>query len=152
MELDVRLTIGLVIFDSTRGKYLILRRNPERYRGWGLIKGGIDCGETPQQACVRETLEEIGISLDEKMLRDLEHRSAYYDNTHSMVVMVEWFVVECEKLSNLKLEDAEWVDHRWTTYEEALYELVWQTQQRALRIAQMLLTQNEKPLEAEDGE
>jgi len=144
MDIDIRFTVGLILFDRSRDRYLILRRNPERYRGWGLIKGGIKPDETMQQACLRETNEEIGIAISEDLLRDLEHTSAYYDNTNSKVVLVYWFATEISELEPLTLEREEWVDHRWATYNEAQYELVWQSQQRALKIAHMLLTANER--------
>lgn len=142
MEIDIRFTIGVIIYDSERGRYLILRRNPERYRGWGLVKGGINEEETPQQACVRETCEEIGVSIEEISLCDINHVSAYYDNTNKKIVLVHWFLTKICNLGALTLEQAEWVDHRWATYDEALYELVWQSQQRALRIAHNFLTKN----------
>jgi len=148
MDIDIRFTIGLIIFDPGRNRYLILRRSPKRYRGWGLIKGGVKPDETLQQACVRETVEEIGIVLDEVLLQDLEHASAYYDNTKHKVVLVHWFLTELpDGIENLVLEQEEWVDHRWATYSEAQYELVWQTQQRALKIAHALLSKKERPEE-----
>lgn len=144
MNIDIRFTVGLILFDRSRDRYLILRRNPERYRGWGLIKGGIDEGETPQQACLRETAEEIGIALSEEILKNLEHTSAYYDNTKKKIVLVYWFAAEVSEFDPLTLEQEEWVDYRWATYDEAQYELVWQSQQRALKIAHMWLISNEQ--------
>ena len=143
MKIDIRFTIGLIIYDSERGRYLILRRNPERYRGWGLVKGGINEEETAEQACIRETFEEIGILMKESSLNELNHVSAYYDNTNKKIVLVHWFLTECGDLGRLTLEQAEWVDHRWASYDEALYELAWQSQQRALKVAHKFLTKSE---------
>jgi len=142
VNIDIRRAVGLVIFDHKRDRYLILRRNPERYHGWGFIKGGVKVDETLQQACIRETKEEIGIVFSEVLLTSLEHKSAYYDNTKSKIVLVYWFLTELDDFSeSLTLEQEEWVDHRWATYDEAQYELVWQTQHRALKIAQALICQ-----------
>jgi len=75
----------------------------------------------------------------------LNYTSAYYDNTKQKVVLVYWFLIELSEVGILTLEQEEWVDHRWASYDEAQYELVWQSQQRALRIAQAILSADECP-------
>jgi len=135
MEIEIRSTVGVVVFDRACGRYLILRRNPKRYKGWGLIKGGVKPDETVESACIRETKEEIGITLDASVLSNLSHQSAYFDNTKQKIVLVRWFIAPLSSAESLILEEDEWVAHRWATYDEALYELVWQTQQRVLRVA-----------------
>ncbi len=151
MDIPFRFTIGLVIYHTQVQRYLILRRNPKRYRGWGLVKGGIDQEETPEQACVRETLEEVGIRLPSELLINLMHKSAYFDNTKKIIVLVEWFFVALEVPVDIKLEIDEWVEYRWATYDEALYELAWQSQQRVLRAAHArILTAQKFVEEVED--
>lgn len=135
MDIPARFTIGLIIYNRHLQRYLILRRNPKRYRGWGLVKGGIDNDETPQQACIRETLEEVDIRISSDELIDLKHKSAYFDNTKQLIVLVTWFFVFIDVSVDIKLEIDEWVEYRWATYDEAQYELAWQSQQRALRAA-----------------
>lgn len=135
MDIPARFTIGLVIYSKQVQRYLILRRNPKRYRGWGLVKGGIDQDETPEQACIRETLEEVGLRIFSDKLINLSHKSAYFDNTKKIIVLIEWFFVSLDESVDIKLEIDEWVEYRWATYDEALYELAWQSQQRALRAA-----------------
>jgi|GEM_PF-1193372 len=130
----MRHTVGLVIYHERLQRYLILRRNPERYRGWGLIKGGIEQDETPEQACLRETLEEIGVRLLSDALKDLLHQSAYFDNTKNLIVTVKWFYICTSDDMCIKLETEEWAEHRWATYDEALYELAWQSHQHVLRL------------------
>lgn len=38
---------------------------------WGPPKGGIDIGESPVDAAIRETREEIGISIDKKLISNI---------------------------------------------------------------------------------
>ena len=135
MNIALRSAVGLVVYDSAQQRYLILRRNPRRYIGWGLIKGGIDEGETAQQACLREAAEEIGVQFSPTVIQPLGHKCAYYDNTHERIVLVEWFITHLVQQPPLILEREEWVDARWATLHESLYELVWQSQQQVLRVA-----------------
>ena len=135
IDIPARFTVGLVIYNMHVQRYLILRRNPKLYKGWGLVKGGIDHNETPEQACLRETLEEVGIRITSDSLVNLAHKSAYFDNTKKLIVLVEWFFVALDAPVDIKLEIDEWVEYRWATFDEALYELTWQSQQRALRAA-----------------
>ncbi len=135
MNIIIRPAVGLVLYDSTNKRFLILRRNPRRYIGWGLVKGGIDEGETAEQACLRETAEEVGLTLCNTDLHKLGHKCAYYDNPNQRIVLVEWFVSILKQQPPLTLERDEWTEARWATFHETLYELVWQSQQHATRIA-----------------
>ena len=46
------------------GRYLILKRNQEPFRGrWDLPGGFVEMGESPTEAVVREVLEETGLSV-----------------------------------------------------------------------------------------
>jgi 8-oxo-dGTP diphosphatase len=52
---------SLILEDST-GRVLIVKANYKRY--WTFPGGVIDVGETPAQAAVRETREEVGLVID----------------------------------------------------------------------------------------
>ena len=51
-------TACAIVFDSDRRRVLLQKR--EDFRIWGLPGGGIDSGETWEEAAVRETHEETG--------------------------------------------------------------------------------------------
>lgn len=56
--------VALVVL-TYNNQALILKRSPSSFSNaskWGFPGGGIDKGETPKQAAVRECQEEIGIS------------------------------------------------------------------------------------------
>lgn len=135
---NYRRTIGAVIHDG-EGRYLILRRNPVRYYGWGLVKGGIEVGEDYHAALAREIAEEIGTTITSEAITSLNHRSAYFDNGSNRIIIVDWFLVNLSKNVPITLELEEWIEFRWATFDEGIYQLAWQTQQRALRIAYELL-------------
>lgn len=53
-----RVSSGAVFFDSNDRLLLV---KPTYKDGWNLPGGGVDAGETPREACVREVREELGI-------------------------------------------------------------------------------------------
>lgn len=52
---------GAIIFDML-GRVLLIKENYERRR-WSLPGGAVEDGETPEEAAVRETCEETGVSV-----------------------------------------------------------------------------------------
>ncbi len=63
-----RLTCGVVIINPARE---LLLCHVTGHDHWDLPKGGIDAGETPLQAALRETREESGLKLDPAELIEL---------------------------------------------------------------------------------
>lgn len=60
--------VSVILFYDKKGKILLQGRSGEASKSgeeWGFFGGGIDEGETPQQAIVREVKEEIGYDLKE---------------------------------------------------------------------------------------
>lgn len=61
MDLPYRPNVGAALFDR-RGQVLVARRRdvPRHLGGWQMPQGGIDDGEDPRGAVLRELAEEIG--------------------------------------------------------------------------------------------
>ena len=57
--------VALIVFYDEENKILLQDRRKISKRGeeWGFFGGGIEDGETPEQAVVRETEEELGYKL-----------------------------------------------------------------------------------------
>ncbi len=60
--LDRRVSSAAMILENSAGQVLIVKANYKSY--WTFPGGIIDQGETPKEAAVRETFEEVGITLD----------------------------------------------------------------------------------------
>ena len=84
-----RLSCGVVILNRER-ELLLCHVTGQNH--WDLPKGGIDPGETPIEAAVRETREESGLRLQPEALRDLG-RFAYTNkkNLHLFACLMPRF-------------------------------------------------------------
>ena len=65
--------------------FLFVRIN-YAHKGWTLPGGKLEVGETHEQAAIRETLEEVGIKLDEVQHIGSSSQAAYEPND-----MIEYF-------------------------------------------------------------
>ncbi len=135
LQLPQRTQIGAVITDGAN--LLILKRNPSRYKGWGLVKGGVDGDESLVEAVIRETHEETGLTITPDAITDLNHITAHYHQEKGYVAVVHWFVVTVDSLdvASLTLCPAEWVEAEALPPREAIERLSWQTEQGVARVA-----------------
>lgn len=60
--------VTVILHDGQNILLLKQARPPIKHNIWGLAGGGIDKNETPQQAAVRETLEETGYHITQQNL------------------------------------------------------------------------------------
>ena len=72
---DIVLQVGVkILLKNSEGKYLLLRRNPEKYPeaqcGWDIVGGRIDAGSTLLDNLKREIKEEtnLDIKIEKKIL------------------------------------------------------------------------------------
>lgn len=105
---------------------------------WQFIAGGGENGETPTQAAIRETIEEIGV--EPKNIKQLtcityvpaeviaESKRQHWDK--NTVVIPEYsFTFECGSDLTLSHEHSE---HKWLTYYEARKLLKWDSNKVAM--------------------
>ena len=58
-DLPYRPCVGIMLFNKD-GKVFVGKRIDQTVEGWQMPQGGIDKGETPKQAALRELQEEVG--------------------------------------------------------------------------------------------
>ncbi len=123
------------ILRNARGRILICERLGVR-DGWQFPQGGIDDGETPEQALVREVWEEIGVSARD--FRLLERKGPYsylYGNGRIKRGFhgKEQFYFLCDYTGaddaiHVETEHPEFDDHRWI--EPAAFRIDWLPQMK----------------------
>lgn len=132
----------VVVVVRRGGRYLVLRRVPERLGYWNLVAGGVEPGEAPADAAQRELLEETGldaevdqlpIALTYSLLEDPpEVRARYAPGIET--ITVHPFVVDASPGWEPTL-DEEHDAYRWCGEEEAISLLAYETPRDALRAA-----------------
>ena len=127
---DLYVAHGLVSNDSS---YLFLRRRDGRYLGgqWDIPGGTVEKDESPEDAVVRECLEETGLRarcgelLTHYANADTEGRDL---NFHTMTYRL---ILEGDDLDpQVKISEAEHDDAQWLSLEDAFASpLVWHVRQ-----------------------
>ena len=116
--------------------FCIFRRADSSH--WQFIAGGGENGETPTQAAIRETIEEIGVGpINIKQLTCIsyvpaeviaESRRQHWDK-NTYVIPEYSFAFECDSKPTLSNEHTE---YKWLTYDEARKLLKWDSNKVAM--------------------
>lgn len=115
-------------------EFLVLHRAPEFDAYWHCVAGGVERGESPREAALRELREEVGLDAG-RLLRDLRTPFAYSLATEPESVRarfhreqtdvpVDVFVADVDAGWEPALNE-EHDDYRWCTRDEAVALLYW---------------------------
>jgi 8-oxo-dGTP pyrophosphatase MutT (NUDIX family) len=106
-----------MIFDES-ARLLILK--PNYKKGWTIPGGQIDPdGESPWEACRRETLEECNLQVERGRLVCVDFLRPKANRPGGMRFLFDCGTFSDEQLSAIKLEDTEIDEHRFVTPAEA---------------------------------
>src|SRR5690349_525313 len=123
---------GALIYDS-QGRLLVLK--PTYKKGWTIPGGQIDPGESPWDACRRETEEECGLVLERGRLVCVDFRPPGRNRPGGAR-----FLFDCGKFSDaalggIQLQEEEIEDHRLAELGEALLLLSGPVRRRVMEAA-----------------
>ena len=150
MRRETHRAAGIVLFraDPAGRLYLLLRSALTRRLVWEFPKGGIESGETEQEAAERELWEETGVGEGSYTVKSGFREEESYLFTRTMrgerqlvVKRVVYFLAESSTAEvTLSREAAEF---RWLSYEEAQRLLKFPEKRRVLERAERWLNEQE---------
>lgn len=126
MRRTTQMAAGIVLFREAEDerRYLLVRSALTRRPIWEFPKGGVERGETDEEAAERELQEEAGLALgDYSVLDGFREEERYVftqgrgDARSLIVKRVVYFLAESHTEAVVISHEAE--DFRWATYEEA---------------------------------
>ncbi|WP_282605063.1 RNA pyrophosphohydrolase [Pelagibius sp. Alg239-R121] len=122
-KLPYRPCVGLLVL-NTKGEVFVAQRNDMRSEAWQMPQGGIDKGEAPRDAALRELEEEIGTADAEILAESADWHS--YDLPRELVGRLwkgryrgqtqKWFALRLrggDETINIETEHPEFSAWKW---------------------------------------
>ena len=121
----MRQSIEAWLFHPEDGEILLLKVEAEKVSFWQPITGGIESGESPEEACLREIKEETGLVLHRSNLTSLGDLTVKIDE--NLTIHKNLFLVLTEQ-KEIQISD-EHVGAQWIALEEVSSQLYWPSNQ-----------------------
>jgi putative (di)nucleoside polyphosphate hydrolase len=127
-DLPYRPCVGIMLFNQD-GKVFVGKRIDQTVEGWQMPQGGIDKGEEPKQAVLRELQEEVGTGKAE-ILGEMEDWVTYDLPKHLIGVAFhgkyrgqkqKWFALRFTGTQadiDLNTHEPEFADFKWVDLKE----------------------------------
>jgi dATP pyrophosphohydrolase len=132
-----KVVLGIIFKRGQTGTFfLLLKRNPRQGGFWQPLTGGVEEGETLEEALIREVREETGIKEVMRVVPGLLSHRFYAPRA----VHEHAFGVEVRPGTRVKLDGKEHSDARWCTYEEAKSMLVFPANRTALERLESIIS------------
>lgn len=113
---EVKTSAGLAIV--WENKILLAHTTGRNFKtGYGIPKGGIEKGETPIDAAVREVYEEVGIKVSKDMIDDRSYQFGVDARKWGYKKIVHYYIVKLESLQQIGLNEPT-VPKGWLQLEE----------------------------------
>ena len=126
----IRRSIEAWIYHPEDGEILLLKVEDEKVSFWQPITGGIESGESPEEACIREIKEETGLVLACSNLTGLGDFMVKIDENLS--IHKNLFLVLTEQ-KEIRISD-EHVGAQWVALEKISSQLYWPSNQATFEI------------------
>ena len=126
----MRQSIEVWIYHPEDGEILLLKVEAEKVSFWQPITGGIESGESPEEACLREIKEETGLLLHRSNLTSLGDFTVKIDE--NLTIHKNLFLVLTEQ-KEIRISD-EHVGAQWVALDKVSSQLYWPSNQATFEI------------------
>ena len=126
----MRQSIEAWIYHPEDGEILLLKVEDEKFSFWQPITGGIESGESPEEACLREIKEETGLLLHRSNLTSLGDCTVKIDE--NLTIHKNLFLVRTEQ-KDIQISD-EHVGAQWVALDKVSSQLYWTSNQATFEI------------------
>ena len=126
----MRRSIEAWIYHPEDGEILLLKVEDENVSFWQPITGGIESGESPEEACLREIKEETSLLLSRSTLTGLGDFMVKIDE--NLTIHKNLFLVLTEQ-KEIQLSD-EHVGAQWVALDKVSSQLYWPSNQATFEI------------------
>ena len=126
----MRRSIEAWIYHPEDRKILLLKVEDETVSFWQPITGGIESGESPEEACLREIKEETGLLLHRSNLTSLGDFMVKIDE--NLTIHKNLFLVLTEQKA-IQISD-EHVGAQWVALDKVSSQLYWPSNQATFEI------------------
>jgi 8-oxo-dGTP pyrophosphatase MutT (NUDIX family) len=138
MRLPIQVEAIIFRRNDDKIEYLLLKRLPERNGFWQPVTGGVEEGETRDEALRREVMEETGVRSIVAVMEGLFYFEFSDPNLNQEYV----YGVEISSSEKIVLDPKEHNEYRWCSFQGALQLLHWKENKEALRKLNTTLTQH----------
>ena len=126
----MRQSIEAWIYHPEEREILLLKVEDEKFSFWQPITGGIESGESPEEACLREIKEETGLLLHRSNLTSLGDFTVKIDE--NLTIHKNLFLVRTEQ-KDIQISD-EHVGAQWVALDKVSSQLYWTSNQATFEI------------------
>lgn len=135
--MKIRPSVQAVIFDRKTKKLLLIKKVDLIRKGklWRLVRGGVEEGETEEQALKREVKEEVGLSKVKILDKIYNYEYVWYGRKHIVAV----FAVEANMREKVILQgetkfETAIIGNAWVTKEDAIKMLYWGDEKKSVKL------------------
>jgi 8-oxo-dGTP pyrophosphatase MutT (NUDIX family) len=134
---NIRKCVTAVIYDQMDKPYFLVLKRKLRWEGWEFVKGGLEPGESEEEALTREIIEETGLQKF-KIIKKMENIKKEFIGVSNILNVHSVYLVEGSMNIPIQLptdEEAEHSTYLWTDADSTMSKLTWDNDKEILQKA-----------------